>query len=145
MQRSDLDKWKRLLESVYRRLRGNITEDELIGWHLVLRPWSYDQCREALIDYTRLSEYIPDPAEIAGRLANKHPIAEPEPETTFEVMDDKWLAHVKARLDYYHSHGAQTFSEFSRERTGTCEELYDLWQEDLALKGATDPPLLRRR
>ena len=141
MKRSELEKWKRLLGSIYPRLR-NITEDDLLGWYLVLKPWEYEQCREAVVEFARVSRYIPDPSEIAVYLKRKYPAAEEPAENSF--FDPVWVAYVKAKTDYYHRHGAHTFGEFCREHTGTCDELYDLWQDELIKAGATDPPRLRR-
>lgn len=95
MQRSDLPKFKRLLTSTHTKLKS-ITDDELYGWFLVLQPYSYEECKNALLAYTRVSTFAPVPSEIAQHIEAKRPKAYTEAKSAEEHY--RYLANVYARI-----------------------------------------------
>lgn len=101
MQKSELDKFGRLLKNLHSRLR-HMTNDELLGWHIVLEPYTYEECRDALVEYTRTNRYVPEPGEIARliqRSRNDAPAALTQKKVTVkppsETSPTLWRDHER--------------------------------------------------
>lgn len=74
MTRNDVHRLFDLLGQLYqgnRRPRDAVT---VAIWAEVLKPWSYEQVRQAVVERARVNRYYPDPSEIAGFLP---PVDEP--------------------------------------------------------------------
>ena len=64
MTKEDMFKLRKLLGAIHSRLK-NITDDEIWGWYLVLKPYEYTDIKKAVIAFARQSSFVPSPSEIA--------------------------------------------------------------------------------
>ena len=85
MEVIDVHKLFNLLESLYNGQKRSRDDVTLAIWSTVLKPWSYAEVRDAVIQRARNNRHFPDPSEIAAYLPK------PEEAVTYEPIDvDKY-------------------------------------------------------
>ena len=139
MNRQDVCRLFDLLEQLYqgkRKPRDNVT---VAIWAEVLKPWSYEQVRTAVVQRARENRFFPDPSEIVAYLpAMKED--RPMDERLAAALDrrrqevDQWWAQRKAALD---AAGLPTSSEFV-QKGGTVAEYWRLLKAAGIEGGADD-------
>lgn len=101
MTRQEVHRLFDLLGNLYRgkcRSRDDVT---VAIWAEVLKPWSYEQVRTAVVERARVNRYYPDPSEIAEFLPKteepaRDRYAPPSPETL------RQMAELKAWQEEWH-------------------------------------------
>ena len=123
MNRQDVCRLFDLLEQLYqgkRKPRDNVT---VAIWAEVLKPWSYEQVRTAVVQRARENRFFPDPSEIVAYLPAMQE-ARPMDERLAAALDrrrqevDQWWAQRKAALD---AAGLPTSSEFVQKGETVAE------------------------
>lgn len=71
MLRQDVPKLFDLLEQLYQKKKPR-DEVTIAIWAEVLKPWSYEQVRAAVIERARKNCYFPNPSEIAEYLPKRN-------------------------------------------------------------------------
>lgn len=139
MNRQDVCRLFDLLEQLYqgkRKPRDNVT---VAIWAEVLKPWSYEQVRTAVVQRARENRFFPDPSEIVAYLPAMQE-DRPMDERLAEALDrrrqevDQWWAQRKAALD---AAGLPTSSEFV-QKGGTVAEYWRLLRAAGIEGGADD-------
>lgn len=139
MNRQDVCRLFDLLEQLYqgkRKPRDNVT---VAIWAEVLKPWSYEQVRTAVVQRARENRFFPDPSEIVAYLPAMQE-DRPMDERLAAALDrrrqevDQWWAQRKAALD---AAGLPTSSEFV-QKGGTVEEYWRLLRAAGIEGGADD-------
>ncbi|MBR5948247.1 MAG: hypothetical protein IKZ82_06310 [Clostridia bacterium] len=154
MKRDETEKLKKFLAAVYPRLYREISEEAVLGWYLVLKPYSYDEVREAILAYTRTSVFTPEPGDIANFIEGQRKAQAEHDDTEETVMSDDMRESVlrmhlyREKLrEYYHSHGVPTFREYIDKHPS--DPIYSVawktWDELCRKAGAGDPPPLKSR
>ena len=106
MLKSEKEQVIHLLKTIYGRRLRSLSEDEEAVWYLVLKPYSYDVCRETLLDYSRKNANVPQPNEIANMIEATMPPPAPQkekrivtvlpPEETSPTLWRDYVRHVRA-------------------------------------------------
>lgn len=139
MNRQDVCRLFDLLEQLYqgkRKPRDNVT---VAIWAEVLKPWSYEQVRTAVVQRARENRFFPDPSEIVAYLPAMQEDW-PMDERLAAALDrrrqevDQWWAQRKAALD---AAGLPTSSEFV-QKGGTVAEYWRLLRAAGIEGGADD-------
>lgn len=139
MNRQDVCRLFDLLEQLYqgkRKPRDNVT---VAIWAEVLKPWSYEQVRTAVVQRARENRFFPDPSEIVAYLPAMQE-DRPMDERLAAALDrrrqevDRWWAQRKAALD---AAGLPTSSEFV-QKGGTVAEYWRLLRAAGIEGGADD-------
>ena len=139
MNRQDVCRLFDLLEQLYqgkRKPRDNVT---VAIWAEVLKPWSYEQVRTAVVQRARENRFFPDPSEIVAYLPAMQE-DRPMDERLEAALDrrrqevDHWWAQRKAALD---AAGLPTSSEFV-QKGGTVAEYWRLLRAAGIEGGADD-------
>lgn len=139
MNRQDVCRLFDLLEQLYqgkRKPRDNVT---VAIWAEVLKPWSYEQVRTAVVQRARENRFFPDPSEIVAYLPAMQE-DRPMDERLAAALDrrrqevDQWWAQRKAALD---AAGLPTSSEFV-QKGGTVAEYWRLLRAAGIESGADD-------
>lgn len=139
MNRQDVCRLFDLLEQLYqgkRKPRDNVT---VAIWAEVLKPWSYEQVRTAVVQRARENRFFPDPSEIVAYLPAMQE-DRPMDERLAAALDrrrqevDQWWAQRKAALD---AAGLPTSSEFV-QKGGTVAEYWRLLRAAGIEGGADD-------
>lgn len=139
MNRQDVCRLFDLLEQLYqgkRKPRDNVT---VAIWAEVLKPWSYEQVRTAVVQRARENRFFPDPSEIVAYLPAMQE-DRPMDERLAAALDrrrqevDQWWAQRKAALD---AAGLPTSSEFV-QKGGTVAEYWRLLKAAGIEGGADD-------
>lgn len=139
MNRQDVCRLFDLLEQLYqgkRKPRDNVT---VAIWAEVLKPWSYEQVRTAVVQRARENRFFPDPSEIVAYLPAMQE-DRPMDERLAAALDrrrqevDQWWAQRKAALD---AAGIPTSSEFV-QKGGTVAEYWRLLRAAGIEGGADD-------
>lgn len=139
MNRQDVCRLFDLLEQLYqgkRKPRDNVT---VAIWAEVLKPWSYEQVRTAVVQRARENRFFPDPSEIVAYLPAMQE-DRPMDERLAEALDrkrrevDQWWAQRKSALD---AAGLPTSSEFV-QKGGTVAEYWRLLRAAGIEGGADD-------
>lgn len=68
MNRQDVCRLFDLLEQLYQGKKKPRDKVTLAIWAEVLKPWSYEQVRSAVVQRARENRYFPDPSELAAYL-----------------------------------------------------------------------------
>ncbi len=68
MKKEEVTKLFDLLEQLYQGKKKSRDEVTVAIWNEVLKPWSYEQIRDAVIRRAREKRFMPDPSEIAEYL-----------------------------------------------------------------------------
>ncbi len=68
MNRQDVNKLFDLLEQLYQGKKKPRDEVTVAIWAEVLKPWSYEQVRDAVIRRSRENRFTPDPSELTAYL-----------------------------------------------------------------------------
>ena len=93
-----------MLIAMHRDLKG-LSADEKEAWYRVLKPYSYDECMEALEEFTRRSEKPPKPRDVANLIpdssgsSSKDSVRRetvPPPEETSPTLWRDYVRHVRA-------------------------------------------------
>lgn len=139
MNRQDVCRLFDLLEQLYqgkRKPRDNVT---VAIWAEVLKPWSYEQVRTAVVQRARENRFFPDPSEIVAYLPAMQE-DRPMDERLAAALNrrrqevDQWWAQRKAALD---AAGLPTSSEFV-QKGGTVAEYWRLLRAAGIEGGADD-------
>lgn len=139
MNRQDVCRLFDLLEQLYqgkRKPRDNVT---VAIWAEVLKPWSYEQVRTAVVQRARENRFFPDPSEIVAYLPAMQE-DRPMDERLAAALDrrrqevDQWWAQRKAALD---AAGLPTSAEFV-QKGGTVAEYWRLLKAAGIEGGADD-------
>ena len=99
MERNEVPKLFALLRQLYARFDKQPDRVTSAIWAEILKPWSYEQVRDAVIRRARENQYCPDPSEIVEYL----PAVEQEKEeqqSSCEIPEEhlRWVRAWKTRL-----------------------------------------------
>lgn len=98
MNKSDMQKLFALIETLYpaSKRKPKTTVDEE-AWFLVLKPWSYEEVKDAVIARTRKNRFAPDVSELVPYLpklevvSDEQALQEPSP-AQLEKFDRQYAA-----------------------------------------------------
>ena len=101
MKRNDVPRLFDLLEQLYQGKRRPRDEVTVAIWAEVLKPWPYEQVRDAVVRRARENRFFPDPSEIVEYLP-KLQVEEAPPEeeqpTQSGVRSVAWAKRYTERL-----------------------------------------------
>lgn len=148
MTRDDMQKMKRFLSAVYPKYK-NMTDDEVTGWYIILKPYTYEECRDAVVAYSRMSTLAPIVNEIANYIEAQR--RQKQPNETHKMTDEllnalrQMKAYGDALAEYYHSFNLPTFPEYMKKHPDEPKHTvaWRTWDRLCTEAGADNPPKLR--
>lgn len=120
MKRSDVPRLFDLLEQLYQGKRKPRDEVTVAIWAEVLKPWPYEQVRDAAIKRARENRFFPDPSELAEFLSPAPKEEEPDermrPASPSEMRSLQWGIEFRKLLTaVLEEKGLPTTSEAAKE------------------------------
>ena len=97
MERNEVSKLFSLLRQLYARFDKQPDRVTSAIWAEILKPWSYEQVRDAVIRRARENQYCPDPSEIVEYLPA---LEKEEQQPSCEIPEEhlRWVREWRERL-----------------------------------------------
>lgn len=99
VETKDVHKLFDLLEKLYQGKKKPRDEATLAIWREVLRPWTYEQVRTAVIERSRVNRFSPDPSELAEFLPPPPKRAETVDRYRIDPRDRRQMKRVDELMD----------------------------------------------
>lgn len=131
MERNEVPKLFSLLRQLYARFDKQPDRVTSAIWAEILKPWSYEQVRDAVIRRARENQYCPDPSEIVEYLPPVEPMQEEEKRQAFEIPQScirETMAWREMLLEVLESCGMRPFD-------GNTGAEYAAWRAKCAAAG----------
>lgn len=85
MNGAEFEKALKMLRAYWPKSEKFRNQESTYAWYLALKPYAYDDVRQAIINVARTMRYPPDPADIIAQLP------QPEQSTDDSVKSHAWM------------------------------------------------------